>query len=195
MNKFWMPAAALALTSGFAYAQTADEPEAPNGIGTEVRVLANGQRDAETKGIGAEVSALAKAQAAARAEAREPSDEETMTDDDADEPEAAETVVGRANAAPNSAAASAALVAEARGDNRSIKSGTGAVADLRNERAAAAAARESSGEARETAAAARAAAADVRANAADARANAAAVREQALAVRDAVRAARPGRGN
>ncbi len=200
MFKYLASVGALALAAGPAIAQDAPE-ENPDNFGTTVSALAKGQRDAETKGIGAEVSELAKARNEARRAARGETDEDDAEDEaedvaasDADTDTDADTgdvaVTGRANANPASAAAQAELVAAARGDNRSVKDNTGAVVELRAARSG----REFGAEARAAAAEARSAAADGRQVAADARAAASQAREQAQTIRDTVRNARPGRG-
>lgn len=159
--------------SGAAVAQEATNQET-NGIGAQVRELAKTNRDADKPGIGAQVRALAQAQAQANDD-----DADDNDDEDADKSDAA--LDGRLNANEDSAAALAGAVAEAGGDNRDIRDGTGAVADLRTS-------------VRADAANARDAAVTARAAANDARLNAAAAREQAMVIRDAVRAARPGHG-
>jgi hypothetical protein len=194
MIKYLAGVGALALVASPVIAQDQEEPvEGKDNFGTTVRELAQGQRDAETKGIGAEVSEQAKARAEERRAARGEDDD----DDDADEAAATATedseedaVTGRANAAEGSAAALAEKVAAGRGDNAGVKDNTGAVAELRAARSG----REFGAEARAAAADARAAAADGRQIAADARAAATQAREQAQTIRDTVRNARPGRG-
>jgi hypothetical protein len=187
MFKYLAGVGALALVASPLIAQDQEEPvEGKDNFGTVVRDLAKGQRDAETKGIGAEVSEQAKARAEERRAAR--GDDED--DDDAEEAaEAAaedseeDAATGRANAAEGSAAALAEAVAGGGADNAGVKDNTGAVADLRAARSG-----------REFGAEARAAAADSRQVAAEARAAANQAREQAQTIRDTVRNARPGRG-
>lgn len=173
-------------------AQTTEEPKTT--FGSQVSVMAKEQKDAETKGIGAEVSALAKQRNADRAAAR--GDD---ADDDDDNDDATTTTTTADATAPvavkpvkaeneKSAKTLAADVAANKGANNSIKDGTGPVADLVAARSAAAEARGNSSTARETAALARQ-------NAADARASASNAREQARAIRDTVAGARPGKGN
>lgn len=176
---------ALLLAGAAPAALLAQTTEEPKNFGTEVSVMAKAQKDAETKGIGAEVSAMAKQRNADRAAAR---------GDDSDDEDDAATTTADADATAEVKAANdksakslAAEVAANKGANRSIKDGTGPVADLVAARSAAAEARGNSATARETAALARQ-------NAADARASAANARDQARAIRDAVAAARPGKG-
>ncbi len=185
MFKYLAGVGALALAASPLIAQDQEEPvEGKDNFGTVVRDLAKGQRDAETKGIGAEVSEQAKARAEERrAAGGEEEDDADATAEAADEESEEDAATGRANAAEGSAAALAEAVAGGGADNAGVKDNTGAVADLRAARSG-----------REFGAEARAAAADSRQVAAEARAAANQAREQAQTIRDTVRNARPGRG-
>lgn len=138
-------------------------------IGSQVKALAEGQRDGDTKGIGKQVRALTPAATKSQRQ----------------------TATSPRSSVAAGARTQAEAVANARGANQQIRAGAGAVADLRssvaNSRSAVAATRTEVSAARQTAASARA-------DANAARENAKAAAEQARSIRDVVKAARPGRG-
>lgn len=131
------------------------------GIGAEVSAMARAQRDSEDKGLGEHVRAMTPA--ATRPE----------------RPDHSERSAARANARVNAEA-----VAGARGSNREIRGGSGAVADLRGSVAST----------RSSVASSRADVAATRAQAGAARNDARGAAEHARQVRDHVRSARPGSG-
>lgn len=162
-----------------------EETGESHGIGSQVRVLAQGQRDSEQKGIGEQVRALTPAaersNRGVRSEARRSGAEASAE--------------GRARSGETRTNAQA--VAAARGSNREIRGGAGAVADLRS---SVAATRSSVASTRSEVAATRASVASTRAEVAATRSQAAAARndarsaaQQARQVRETVRAARSGR--
>ncbi|MFN3724691.1 MAG: hypothetical protein ACK4SZ_00145 [Allosphingosinicella sp.] len=135
------------------------------GIGSQVKVLAHGQREPEERGIGEQVRALTPA---AERSNRRSRDEVTQTE---------------RRSQSQGARTDAEAVAAARGSNREIRGGGGGVADLRS----------SVANSRSAVAGTRADVAATRAQANAARQDARAAAQQARQVRETVRAARRGR--
>lgn len=205
-------AALTASASGLALAQDQPTPPSDGTFGAQVSARARAQREGDSRGIGAEVSVLARQQGELRRATRQPGEEDADTGDVEDGEAGASQGIGgqvrvlahgqrdseergigeqvraltpaaersnrgsRADARQQGARTEAEAVAAARGGNREIRNGTGAVADLRA-----------------SVAGSRADVAATRAQAAAARQDARAAAQQARQARETVRAARPGR--